>query len=48
MTEEKKEKMQDVALLYLQSQGLGDVPVRFEVVEVLLKKGKARLIRDTF
>lgn len=48
VTEEKKERMQDVALLYLQSQGLGDVPIRFEVVEVLLKKGKARLIRDAF
>jgi putative endonuclease len=48
VTAKKREKIENVALLYLQKEGLGEVPMRFEVVEVLPKLGKARLIRDIF
>ncbi len=49
VTSHKREKMKDVALLYLQKQGVKkEVGMRFEVVEVLPKLGKARLIRDIF
>lgn len=48
VTARKREKMKDVALLYLQKEGIKEVGMRFEVVEVLPKLGKARLIRDIF
>jgi putative endonuclease len=48
VTANKRKKIENVALLYLQKEGLGEVPMRFEVVEVLPKLGKARLIRDIF
>ncbi|MGB9876716.1 MAG: YraN family protein [bacterium] len=46
VTSKKRERMANVALLYLQKQGITEAPMRFEVVEVLPKLGKARLIRD--
>jgi len=46
VTARKREKMENVALLYLQKQGIKkEAGMRFEVVEVLPKLGKARLIR---
>ncbi|MBC7326888.1 YraN family protein [bacterium] len=48
VTSKKREKMKEVALLYLQKQGVGEAGMRFEVVEVLPKLRKARLIRDLF
>jgi putative endonuclease len=48
VTANKRKKIENVALLYLQKEGLGEVQMRFEVVEVLPKLGKARLIRDIF
>jgi len=48
VTARKRERMKEVALLYLQKEGVKEAGMRFEVVEVLPKLGKARLIRDIF
>ncbi len=42
----KRRRIARTALLYLQEQGLGDVPVRFDVVEALPEG--LRLIEDAF